>query len=1001
MASRNPPVTPPVISKKAARKAPPKKTGKFVVDTAGIVNIAGEVFVLNTNLKKFYDLSGSYDQALKGDEAFDEFFLSVFDTMPSITYTDEQTKQKVQIDISNPDFKFKIKQRAISIYLKLFGYSMLPPHQPPVKIPCDPLDLQILLQSLQYRRDLLKDQITAYNEVSTSNMKARYLRDHMIFLNNIIENEIPQKVKCEDIDALISGTKTTSFGNLNDANIKRLLSIFAYLIAQGRNPLEFFESKLPEPLQALTSIGLKSAPNLEQYLSQIAREGKNVNDYVSTSFTPTMRKMRDIIYGEDCENYLKLLEDSLNLPDLSNLSLKDRIDTLKSAIQKERENLTNELTKANQEIKETQDFSLAAIEQLQKENELKGSVTGLTKSVVLTDIDYRRMAKYYSNFNSIYNTIESILDNNGLLDSTNPPISFGEFYINLIFGDFNNILNIQQNYYDELLDLLKFDMQLDIQINAKVDILKNRKRVYTYEKIIFQKIAQNYQYKTSKELEIFKFYVEKNDKFLKELQLIDYTKYQQLPKMFQDLDTNYKNTKKNIYDNFKNIIDKYNSSSKNVLETIYKYYILNPIPTELSAVGATNYFKSTQISTTYPNYRSVFNFNLENFPGYFKDKSTTVVKPPPIALDPFDPIKPLPSNNNLFDSMNTQFNEYIYTTNTQARNPQLLNLLAENLRNIYEEKNDTIPVDIYSATARTEEKEKAWNELFESLIKIHDVITVTWLNRYSTIFLKTANSFYKKFLFTEQKIINLLEDYNNGTIDLTKITDTEKQKYYVFILALQNRMECEKEIITICTKAVEGFSKNLKPYKPQFGGASQKHNNELPILSPKIVKRMIRQMKNNVLSGEVIDEEDNLESLMEIYGEQTVDSTLGICSLSMLFLLFEVNLIKQNMNELRDAIYMPLQGLQKDKAYEFLQDFFSSFKDLDHSNELTFQLKRETLDISKDASLQAKKILHSMFSIENATTQYANEFIVFLQVVRTVLEENSPILEELGCLIPT
>ncbi len=46
MSSTNPPGNP----KKAARKTRAKVKGPYVTDTAGIINVAGEVFVLNTNL---------------------------------------------------------------------------------------------------------------------------------------------------------------------------------------------------------------------------------------------------------------------------------------------------------------------------------------------------------------------------------------------------------------------------------------------------------------------------------------------------------------------------------------------------------------------------------------------------------------------------------------------------------------------------------------------------------------------------------------------------------------------------------------------------------------------------------------------------------------------------------------------------------------------------------------------------------------------------------------
>lgn len=957
----------------SAKRSFPKQKGKYSPPKSAIVNVAGEVFVLNTNLQKFYDLSGSYDQTLKGDAAFDEFFLAVFDTMNELKY-EGKTK-----NISDPQSKKDIKRRAIDIFMNLFGVNMFL-QQGPVKVPCSAEDNQILLQCLLFRRDLLIDQIDMYNNVSRSDMRARYLRDHLMFLNKLIEKDIPGMIgPCEDLDALLAGRQGAQFGNLDDDKIKELLNIFAFLIAQGRDPLQFFESTAPIPLDVLPKIALKNAPTLQKYEGQLSREGEDVGAYVQQKFTPTMRKVRDIIYGTDVDTELARLEDSFGIPSKQqvNKSTKQRIDDILKEKENESKKLASKTEDCYKELTETQEISIAVIEKLQKEIELKGSVKGMLKLCVDNDITIRKIFSTYYTFDTLYRIINDILAKKGIVGELGTPGGvFDETFIKYIDIDFTNLVDENDMLSNYILEILGDDETIDKELFLNPDY-KDLKIFYTFLRQLALKHVQTITTKIRFDKEILDIYTDNLNTLLPKIQNIDMIDVSTYSKQISDAKTDIDKLASSIYETIGKIKTIFETNRSEFIKEFNTLHTDGPIDQrdifDLNLVPKVAKVSRGPISAYYiTNYLNIFNqstvpYTLNEIPGI--PLAPKVANQPLPELDLF---KERPIGAAAAPTLDQNFNHWLFNDKPEnQRDKKFLNILTNFVYNNIK----TAPDQFSPALLKIKKIEK----LFYLAIK-QDLFKYNY---------EKATSFYKKLKYVQSKIDELFEGKD------AESTDILKQKSLGFLYALIARYKSESSALTILLKSCVAIQNIAKPTVTQGGGARKS------ILSPKVVKQMIRQMKDNVLSGEVLEEEDNLESLMEIYGEETVDTRQGLCSLSMLFLLLEVNIMKQNMDELHDTIHLPLASLQKDKAFEFLQDFFSSFQDLDHSAALTFQLKQEITDIPQEATHQAKELLSSMFAIEKPTKQYANEFITFLQVTRTILEENSHILEELGCLIPT
>lgn len=344
--------------------------GSFIPYETGYVNIAGETFFLSMGPTD----TGSFeltDDSLKTNASFDLLFLGG----SSKTFTD---KEKATL------------QRIIRAVFGT-GKSMT---KKGLRLPCSKEEDELLVRSLLYRRSLLMDEIANYDDLLAEDVRARYLRDHLDRLNQLIDEDVPQTIApCKDT-ALVDPNKPAKVVGLDDDRMLKLLEIFAYLLAQGYDPIEVLGKKLPIPADILTRMAQKNAPLLRDYETEFERErgsGKR------PQYTRTLIKIKKVL--EDDEGLLAAIapeealaalsdiEDKLKINKEHKGSIKERrdgiitaIDTLQKALaaalaevqklQAENDVLKQDLAKANLRIKDLEAEIVkkdALIKQLQVE----------------------------------------------------------------------------------------------------------------------------------------------------------------------------------------------------------------------------------------------------------------------------------------------------------------------------------------------------------------------------------------------------------------------------------------------------------------------------------------------------------------------------------------------------------------------------------------------------------------------------------------------------------
>ena len=326
--------------------------GSFIPYETGYVNIAGETFFLSMGPTEpgAFELT---DDSLKTDAAFDLLFLG--GTSKTFTDAEKATLQRVIRAIFGAGKSITKKG---------------------LRLPCSKEEGELLIRSLLYRRSILMDEIASYDELLAADVHARYLRDHLDRLNKLIDEDVPQTIApCKDT-ALVDPNKPAKVVGLDDDRMLKLLEIFAYLLAQGYDPIEVLGKKLPQSADILTRMAQKNAPLLRDYETEFERErgsGKR------PQYTRTLIKIKKVleddsellaaIAPEEALSALSDIEDKLKINPTHKGTIKERrdgiigaIDTLQKALatalaevqrlQAENDQLKQDLVKANLRIKE-------------------------------------------------------------------------------------------------------------------------------------------------------------------------------------------------------------------------------------------------------------------------------------------------------------------------------------------------------------------------------------------------------------------------------------------------------------------------------------------------------------------------------------------------------------------------------------------------------------------------------------------------------------------------
>lgn len=253
------------MSKNLSKNKKIKST--FTAKLPGYINVAGETFFLSDDDTVFS--AALVDDSLKGELAFRDLFLKPFTA-------EEQTTLR-------------------RIYSTIFGSSSIIGRKG-LSVPCEEQEVDLLVKSLIYRRDKLIQQIQSYRILLSNDIHARYMRDHLLKLNKLIDDDIPNSLApCKDTDIDLEGTGKLA-GLTNDRMLK-LLEIFAFLLAQGKDPLLGLRQANPSPFDILPRMAKREAKKLRDYEAEFEK----VNPGEVPQYTETLKKIRRVLMDKSAE----------------------------------------------------------------------------------------------------------------------------------------------------------------------------------------------------------------------------------------------------------------------------------------------------------------------------------------------------------------------------------------------------------------------------------------------------------------------------------------------------------------------------------------------------------------------------------------------------------------------------------------------------------------------------------------------------------------------------
>ena len=287
----------PAFKKKTAgQKASKRASNAFEtitsMDSNGYITVAGEVFLLyppgQAGPFLGIDTGEVYSDILKGEQAFKLLFfgegsgeLGAPPAEPQVFTNNEKTRLK-------------------NIFIRVFGVNT----DKKVRVPCLTADLELLTIALKIRKLHLEAEIKDYDKVSREDIHSRALRIQYGKLNKIINTDLKNSVDCIDVDS-----KKKRMKELDEARMKHLLEVFAYLLAQGKDPMAALEGADPEPEDILPTLATSGAPTLGIYESELSRSlaerGMTVEDWIDAHYPGTLKKIKGILEGKELDSGTK------------------------------------------------------------------------------------------------------------------------------------------------------------------------------------------------------------------------------------------------------------------------------------------------------------------------------------------------------------------------------------------------------------------------------------------------------------------------------------------------------------------------------------------------------------------------------------------------------------------------------------------------------------------------------------------------------------------------
>jgi predicted nucleic acid-binding Zn-ribbon protein len=277
---------------------------KFSSKQPGLINVAGEVFFLNLPDESQDDLvSNLFDDSVKGDLAFQYLFLGGLpkeDGGPHFTKKEQTDLRRIFRAIFGPRQRLlPTMSQVATVGRRVTGKTgIVMPSKPAVfALPCSKADRELMVKALQIRRTKLIEQIQAYDETAVNDIHARYMRDHLKKLNQLIDDEIPDALKsnknCRPTGIIDPNAPPPL--PLSDERMNRLLEIFAYLLAQGKDPTRALRTRYPDPNQVITTMAQPDAPDIYEYEEEWTIE----NPGKTPEYTPTLMKIRKVLEGDE------------------------------------------------------------------------------------------------------------------------------------------------------------------------------------------------------------------------------------------------------------------------------------------------------------------------------------------------------------------------------------------------------------------------------------------------------------------------------------------------------------------------------------------------------------------------------------------------------------------------------------------------------------------------------------------------------------------------------
>jgi hypothetical protein len=276
---------------------------EFSPEQPGQINVAGEVFFLNLPGDEQTDITSSlYDDSVKGDIAFQVLFLGglpIEEGGTNFTKQEQDDVRRIFRAIFGPRQRIlPTKSQLLSMGRKAIGKKgvVIPSKEPVFQLPCDDKDRDLMIKALEIRRTKLIEQIQNYDKLGISDIHGRYMRDHLKKLNDLLDNEINEarrtKKGCR-YTGIIDPNASKPLA-LNEERMHRLLEIFAYLLAQGKDPLRALSGRYPIPSQVIPMMANPDAPDIYEYEEAFTKE----RDGLTPDYPQTLLKLKKVLEGD-------------------------------------------------------------------------------------------------------------------------------------------------------------------------------------------------------------------------------------------------------------------------------------------------------------------------------------------------------------------------------------------------------------------------------------------------------------------------------------------------------------------------------------------------------------------------------------------------------------------------------------------------------------------------------------------------------------------------------